>query len=101
MISNTALVANGWGVTDIVTSVECDISRPGREILTAYCQEDARCSQDLRSSCRNRSSADLPRLGNERLAEELHVAHPIESKEAEVLTQFAPGAGEPGRRIKP
>jgi hypothetical protein len=32
MISNTAPVANGWGVTDIVTSVECDISRPGREV---------------------------------------------------------------------
>jgi hypothetical protein len=63
MISNTAPVANGWGVTDIVTSVECDISRPGRKILTAYCQEDARCSQDLRSSCRNRSSADLPDSG--------------------------------------
>jgi len=60
------------------------------------------CSPDLRSSCRNRSVLGrLAWFGNKRLGEELHVAHPMESKEAEVLTQFAPGAGEPGRRIKP
>lgn len=66
-----------------------------------YCQERYGLPSGLAEELPEQVLGGLTWFENERLGEKLHVAHPIEPEEAEVLTQFAPGPGKPGRRIKP